>query len=103
MKLKLIFGLLTPHCGSRALPMPQALAQPGLLCLTPGRGQLTVGEMDGSSIGSDFYCDFFRTAEMGTVSQLSHFRGLFMELVLKGVFDTLNRSKQRQWRTLNLT
>lgn len=38
----------------------EALAQLGSLCLTPGQGSvdLTMGEMDHSSIGSDF-CDFF--------------------------------------------
>lgn len=56
MKLKLIFGPRAPRCGSRALPVTKALAQLGLLCLPLG---LTMGEMDHSSVGGDFYSDFF--------------------------------------------
>lgn len=52
-------------------------------------------EMDHSSTGSD------STVTLNSRNghrQLSHFRGLFMELVLKSVFDTLDRSKWRRWR-----
>lgn len=38
MKLRLIFGFLAPHCGSRALPVTGTGT-------APGRGELTVGEM----------------------------------------------------------